>query len=522
VVNGAGEFYDRATGERFVPRGNNYTRLANLKPPCLETGFPYHAVFNVGEYDAARIENTLAAMQLEGYNLVRVFLNGVCLGKQGGGLNEDYLRNVGDFLRLAKTHSLFVLFTTDDPPVPGYSGAMNHYDDIDWENRQFLTVDGVQANGRFWEDFILELARLGAPLDYVFAYELRNEQFFHGDHRPLNMTSGLVKTGNRETYDMADPAAKEAMMAENLVYWIDGVRAAILEVDPTALVTVGFFWPQGPNPARIGDTRWVTTEPAIRESSADFIDLHAYPAGELTLEQYVENFGIEGMEGKLEKPILMGEFGLEKSKAFSAGDAARVLHDWQVESCQYGFGGWLLWTWDTAEQTDFYNGLSGSGEINSVLAPANRPDPCLLDAALPRNAALNAAVAASRSLPDQLPVQAVDGLADTVWGAGDFPPQWIRIELEAPGNIVEIRLQISQYPSGATTHRVWGSGPDGREQMLHEFNSGTQNLQWLSFDPPQPWLGIQFVRVETIASPSWVGWREIQIFVKGDSDGADS
>ena len=28
VVDGVGEFYDRETGERFVPRGSNYVRLA--------------------------------------------------------------------------------------------------------------------------------------------------------------------------------------------------------------------------------------------------------------------------------------------------------------------------------------------------------------------------------------------------------------------------------------------------------------------------------------------------------------
>jgi hypothetical protein len=29
VVNGAGEFYDRKTSERFTPRGNNYLRRAD-------------------------------------------------------------------------------------------------------------------------------------------------------------------------------------------------------------------------------------------------------------------------------------------------------------------------------------------------------------------------------------------------------------------------------------------------------------------------------------------------------------
>jgi hypothetical protein len=30
VANGVGEFYDRTTNQRFVPRGNNYIRLAQI------------------------------------------------------------------------------------------------------------------------------------------------------------------------------------------------------------------------------------------------------------------------------------------------------------------------------------------------------------------------------------------------------------------------------------------------------------------------------------------------------------
>jgi hypothetical protein len=55
------------------------------------------------------------------------------------------------------------------------------------------------------------------------------------------------------------------------------VRTGILQLDPTALVSVGFFQPQTPNPTRVGDARLVVTAPAIWNSQADFIDLHAYP-----------------------------------------------------------------------------------------------------------------------------------------------------------------------------------------------------------------------------------------------------
>ena len=151
------------------------------------------------------------------------------------------------------------------------------------------------------------------------------------------------------------------------------MRAEILKHDPTALVAVGFFVPQEPLPLRTGDPRWVTTIPAIRDSQADFIDLHAYPGFGVTLADYVLNFGMRGLD---EKPIILGEFGIVASGFYASTiSAADALQEWQIQSCNYGFDGWLLWTWDYDDEV-FQFGLAGGGEINRALAPVNRPDPC--------------------------------------------------------------------------------------------------------------------------------------------------
>ena len=101
--------------------------------------------------------------------------------------------------------------------------------------------------------------------------------------------------------------------------------------------------------------------------------MHAYPDAGLSLQQYVQNFGINGMESK---PIIMGEFGGGTANFASLDSAAQTFAAWQSESCAYGFDGWLFWTWDTTEQPDFFNALQGSGQIEKALAPINRPDPC--------------------------------------------------------------------------------------------------------------------------------------------------
>lgn len=82
------EFYSVGNGTSFVPRGNNYVRLAQQTGKD-GTSFMYHSTFNVGVYDPARIETALTQMQQNGYNVVRVWLNGCCryntLADPGGG-----------------------------------------------------------------------------------------------------------------------------------------------------------------------------------------------------------------------------------------------------------------------------------------------------------------------------------------------------------------------------------------------------------------------------------------------------
>jgi len=379
VVDGAGEFYDRGTGEAFVPRGNNYIHIA---PQTTIGGgtLSYHATFNPGLYDVQAVEAALGRMQADGYNVVRVFLNGCCragaIGDVDGGLSDGYIANVVDFLQRAKAHQIYVLIATDGlPAVGGYIEIL----DSDWtgiiqgNNASHLRGGGVRAERAFWRDFLRALIALEAPLDVIFGYELRNEQFFSINEPPLNQNSGVARTANGRSYDLSSEEERRRMLEEGLVYWINGVRAEILKYDPTALVAVGFFVPQEPLQLRPGDPRWVTTIPAIRDSQADFIDLHAYPGFGVPLDSYARNFGMQGLE---EKPIILGEFGILASGIYASPSvAAAALREWQIQSCAFGFDGWLFWTWDYEDEV-FQYALAGEGEINQALAPANRPNPC--------------------------------------------------------------------------------------------------------------------------------------------------
>jgi hypothetical protein len=516
VVNGVGEFYDRQSGQKFIPRGSNYVRLAQQTSESGDT-IVYHSTFNVGLYDADRTESALRKMHADGYNIVRVFLNGCCvqnsLGDPAGGLSAAYIKNLADFIHRAKANDIFVLITTDGPPATGgYTKILDSTwsEDFAGNSVNVLRTGGLRAEAQFWRDLIQALVEQQAPLENIFAYQLRNELFFDSNLPPFTLTSGRVNTANGSSYDMASPDDKQRMMDEGLVYWIDSTRAEILKLDPTALVTVGFFWPQKPHPARIGDPRVIETRPAIWQSSADFIDLHPYPGVGLTFPQFVDNFGIEGMQ---EKPILMGEFGASTSSFPTLNATARVLHDWQVESCKYGFDGWLVWTWDTQEDPNFYTALSGEGQIEQALAPANRPDACQAGdfPFFEHNLALGAKAQASRFLPDQPPSGAVDGDTNKWWGAGASPPQWIQIDLGKPATIGLIRLVVTQSPSGDTLHQVWTGPAAGQLKLIHTFKGYTYDNQVLEFKPDAPLQNVRVIKVVTSQSPSWVGWKEIEV-----------
>jgi hypothetical protein len=377
------EFFDRTTGNVFLPRGNNYIRLAAQNFPDGSVHV-YHSTFNVGLYDAAGVETAMASMQTSGYNIVRVFLNACChdntLGNPAGGLSSAYLANVVDFLQRAKKHGIWVIVEADWLPAFGgytdnYAGCTN----FDSFNTLNLCAGGVRGATLFFRDIVQDLINANAPLDAIFAYELRNEYFYELNFPPLSWTTGVVATADGQTYDMSSAASRQQMMDNGLIYFTDQVRAGIMALDPTALVEVGFFVPQGPNPTRPGDPRAITVYPTMANSTVDFVSIHPYPiAGDLTFAQYAQNFGFVGYQQQ--QPVVLEEFGVLESNYPVEGMAASVAQDWQVQSCAYGIKGWSFWTWDTSngEQVDgpFWPADLGAGLIGKALSPAVRPDPC--------------------------------------------------------------------------------------------------------------------------------------------------
>ncbi|HMK08834.1 MAG TPA: discoidin domain-containing protein [Anaerolineales bacterium] len=129
------------------------------------------------------------------------------------------------------------------------------------------------------------------------------------------------------------------------------------------------------------------------------------------------------------------------------------------------------------------------------------------------NVAMHKPARVSNAYDDQGGALAVDGDPGTSWNSGGSPLQWIQIDLGQDYDVAEIRLTVSQYPDGDTTHVVYGrgGGTAGELKQLTVFRGPTADSQVLVFHPDQPLRGIRVIRIETTLTPSWVAWREIEV-----------
>ena len=508
-LNGIGEFYDKQTDATFIPRGANYLFVPVGSNHIIQ-------LLRVGTYDPQRTRADFRTLSSLGYNTVRVFIDHCnkgegCIGDvDNSGLNPAYLDNIADMMSAAKEAEIFILFTSNDlPDQGGYSEEANFGSGgnfAGYRNSYYLRPQAISATRRYWRDLLTGLVERQAAFDAVLAWELLNEQWMFRDQPPLSLTSGTVET-TTGSYDMSDPNQKTQMISDGLVYYIAQLKEEILSHDPTALVTMGFFAPE------IAAPDWyVETKSLLEKSDLDFFDFHAYPGG-LTLQDHAEHFGMIGFDAK---PIVMGEYGAFGHIYSKIDSAARALTQWVADSCRYGFDGWVYWayypadasvndrTWGLVDETNY---------LLNLFAPVNQPDPCKAIEIPNDNLAYHKPVTASQSMADQPAANVVDEDESTLWNAGAGPVQWIQIDLQGSYRITEIRLLVAQYPNGDTIHRVQvrSSNSDGF-QTVHGFLGFTQDNQWLVLHPDTPLENVSQIRIQTVNSPSWVAWKEVQVY----------
>ena len=116
------------------------------------------------------------------------------------------------------------------------------------------------------------------------------------------------------------------------------------------------------------------------------------------------------------------------------------------------------------------------------------------------------AIMASRSIEPAS--RAVDGSEETSWASGADAPQWIELDLGAPMNVTSIRLKVDQAPLGRTVHVITAGAHTVPGMTVFTLDGETDWGDWLEARIDKT---VQFMRITTTESPSWVAWVEIEI-----------
>jgi predicted amidohydrolase YtcJ len=121
-------------------------------------------------------------------------------------------------------------------------------------------------------------------------------------------------------------------------------------------------------------------------------------------------------------------------------------------------------------------------------------------------------VRVSGEVPDFPAVGAVDGVTDdTPWVSGDDAPQWIELDLGQIRSVTGLKLWVDQDPAGFTRHLILGGPDPDPAQQLAVLEGETTWGQMLEVEGD--WQ-VRYLRIETVESPSWVAWLELEVLVE--------
>ena len=509
---GTAEFFDRATGERWVPRGFNHWQWT------FTGGYLMDETFRAGVNGLTEAKADLAAMADLGFNAVRIWASACfgeaigCLGDPAGGLRSQYLANIAEYVRAARDNGIQVMFTFDHlPDDGGYSAGRNTVCCSEWNGFNLdLTPEGVSDHEHFWHDFVTGLIEAGTPMDAVWAFELRNEQFFEADQPPFGVLD-VATTANGETYDLSEPAQVHSMRDAGLRHFADRMVATIKAVDPTALVTMGFF-PSAEGPVDVPpDARLVDPRPLV-DSSLDFLDFHAYPGGQLDWQQAWANSLLDDVT---EMPVVLGEFGAFVAAYPDPVDATAIMLDYQRQACLDGLDGFMYWTWSGK---DVYTETWGAAdtELADHLSPSAVPDPCDPGPLPHPNIAFGrpATASAFENGPEIVgtPSKAVDLSDTTWWSSGTDAPQWLEIDLGG-ATVTSVRLFTRQATEGPMSVSVRLLDDDRSELAEHVFRRPSpEPIEELILEHDFGSVdNVATVRIRT-ERPGWVIWYEVEVF----------
>ena len=108
--------------------------------------------------------------------------------------------------------------------------------------------------------------------------------------------------------------------------------------------------------------------------------------------------------------------------------------------------------------------------------------------------------------------RAIDGDPDTIWSSEQHATQWFSVAFDGLYLLEMVEMVVAQAPAGLTTHEVWlGNGTGTRTLYKRLSDVYTEDGQTLRVEIVPPQIADE-VLILTLDSPSWVAWRELQVF----------
>jgi len=370
-----GRFVDSAARRPIPVRGFNYVRLHSS-----------HGTFDPRHYDRAAADEMFGRLRSDGFNTVRVFINGHA-GLSGAvaragqaGLSAPYLATLADFLVRAGSNGIAVVLSMDSfPRVPPYTHGLGApQPGIHPANAELLCAGHVEAKATYLRDFVagLRAAAPGAP-DAILAWDLQNE-LCYAVAPPFAQATGTVTAANGRAYRV--PEQRQELADDSAVHVIDTWTQALREAQPGAVSWAGVFTfkavgRSGPGDFRVEKAGWKNRVPfrptAILRSRADVLDLHFYCAdadGFAADLASVEWDTVRHLARERGVAVVAGEFGAFKSRFPGSAPAAAWMADLVRLFADRGIDGWLHWTYDTHEQdAELWHACADGGAIYRAL-----------------------------------------------------------------------------------------------------------------------------------------------------------
>jgi hypothetical protein len=321
-------------------------------------------------------------MHAYGYNYVKIFIDSPTLyrgfGLSSPGVPMSYTQNIVDFLITAVKYQITVILTASWNPA-NYQSIIDSYPwpaNVTGMNLIIFHEGQAAAKAQFFIDFLKEIQNASLiALQNIFAIDIFGEIYVSVHEQPYSLTSGIV-TFKGLPYDMSKGTDRQQLVDVAGNIWFNTVAKAIKSVSPSILVSASQFSPNAvghdgfdgvqPRPLT-ADDRYPLRPASLVNSLADYIDLHVYPIYNNTRAEF------EGAALSRVKPLLLGETGAFKFAHPTPLSGALAIKNTMIESVNYGFTGWGIWTWDTIEQLTLWTLAEANNTMNNVLAPSVWP-----------------------------------------------------------------------------------------------------------------------------------------------------